>query len=104
MYTLSSVYSENQLKEFSKQSAYPYYFSADTMRFFNSRLLSDFHHTNDGIIFITSEKFDYKSPRLYSVRLMTENGNVKNLSEFQEFAYPYQARKFAKEEAKRLNS
>jgi hypothetical protein len=104
MYTLSNVYSENQLKEFSRESAYPYYFSRDTMRFFNSRLLSGFHHTEKGLIFITSEKFDYKSPRLYSVRIMRDNGKVDNLSEFQAFTYSYQARNFAKEEATRLNS
>ena len=103
MYKLSEIYSNEQLKQFAKQEE-SHYFDADTMRFFNSRLLFGFHHTEKGIIFITSEKFDYKSPRLYSVRLMDDTGRVDNLSEFQAFDYSYQARAFAKDQARLLNT
>jgi hypothetical protein len=103
MYKLSEIYSNEQLKQFARQEE-SHYFDADTMRFFNSHLLPGFHHTEKGLIFITSEKFDYKSPRLYSVRIMRDNGRVDNVSEFQEFSYPYQARAFAKEQARLLNT
>lgn len=48
------------------------YFSPDTMRFFNSRLLNVFRALNDDGtrgLFVTSERFDHTTPREYRVRL-----------------------------------
>lgn len=48
------------------------FFSPDTMRFFNSRLLNIFRALDtDGMhgLFVTSERFDHTTPREYRVRL-----------------------------------
>ena len=49
-----------------------HFFSPDTMRFFNSRLLNTFRPLNaDGTrgLFVTSDRFDSDTPREYRVRL-----------------------------------
>ena len=69
------------------------FFSLDNMRWFNSRVLPDIY---GGCVFITSEKFDNKSPRLYTIREITEDGNLLSIGEFQMFKTLATARKYAK--------
>ena len=49
-----------------------YFFSADTMKFFNSRVLPTVYEGPGGIYFITSEKFrgsdGVSAPRKYTIR------------------------------------
>lgn len=45
-----------------------YFFSPDSMRFFRSRVSEKVHQGPGGIYFVTSEQFDDRSPRLYTVR------------------------------------
>lgn len=68
-----------------RESHSPYFFTPDTMRFFKSRLASYIRHVSGGVIFITSEKYDDNSPRLYTVRMFTRDGRINELSEFQEY-------------------
>lgn len=46
-----------------------HFFDKETMRAFNSRILSDLYPVSDSEgYFVTSERFDYDTPRTYSVR------------------------------------
>lgn len=65
-----------------------HYFDRDTMRFFRSRIASQLY---GGRYFVTSEQFDDRSPRLYSVREALPDGSIKSASEFQEFRTAAQA-------------
>lgn len=56
------------------------WFSKDTMRFFNSRVCGGLV---GGRYFVTSEKYDYDSPRLYTVREVNADGTVDTVGEFQ---------------------
>lgn len=70
-----------------------HFFDADSKRFFNSRI-GDTTWTDDKMwYFITSEKFDHKSPRLYSIRGWTPENprNIERVSEFQAFKTRAQA-------------
>jgi len=70
-----------------------YFFSPDTMRFFKSRILGGSLFKDK--YFITSEKQDYDSPRLFTVRSFDyESGEVGSVSEFQEFERLVDAKRF----------
>ena len=71
-----------------------YWFDPTTLRFFNSRI-SDVLYA--GRIFISSERHVYEpagisEPRLYTIRVASDRGEVFSLSEFQEFASSAQAK------------
>jgi hypothetical protein len=104
MYKLENLYSLEQIKQYNSEHGF-YFFSPDTLRFFNSKVYPGFIHTPAGVVFITSEKFDYRSPRLYTVRVMVEDGSVNEFAgcEFQQFPTIRAARKFARIEADKLN-
>jgi hypothetical protein len=72
-----------------------HFFDPEAMRFFDSRIGEDIKIIPGvGVGFVTSEKFDYKTPRLYTARVLEESGNVKSLSEFQAFTSSRHAYKF----------
>jgi hypothetical protein len=76
-----------------------YFFSPDTMRWFNSKVYDDIYQVKEGVCFITSERDDYldrQPTRLYTVRIMRLNGRIDSLSEFQQFNTLKQARAFVK--------
>jgi len=70
-----------------------FYFSEGAMRFFNSVVAPTLYGEHQNI-FITSEQFDEDTRRMYSVHLIDENGEVQDLSEFQQFKHIKQAKKF----------
>lgn len=74
-----------------------HFFSKSTMRFFSSRI-----ETKGTLInrqyFITSEKFDSSSPRLYTIREAKSDGNINTVGEFQQ----YKSKQQAISEARRL--
>jgi hypothetical protein len=59
-----------------------HFFDPSAMRFFNSRILPTVY---GGRFFITSERFDDATPRAYTVRECL-NGEIRDVSSFQEFA------------------
>lgn len=92
-----------------------HFFDADTLRFFNSRVLSDLYRVNDSEgYFVTSERFDYDTPRTYSVRYYVvthddeENSDsidIGSVDEGYQLATAYRAKKLAKELANnRINA
>lgn len=71
------IKNEDELK-----AANSVFFSAATMRFFRSRLMSPIFPTENGAYFVTSER-DEGCPRLYTVRFMHDSGNMGRDGEFQ---------------------
>jgi hypothetical protein len=66
-----------------------FFFSPDTMRFWNSRVLPDVYQGPGGVYFITSERFDAKAPRLYTVRrFYPETGSIKTVGGFYGMSRP----------------
>lgn len=88
-----------QLKQMNRNAG-RYYFSRDTMRFFNSRVSNNVYTGTTGWYFVTSERMRYHPdyPRLYSVCKMSPDGSVSTIGEFQGYA----TRALALGEAKRL--
>lgn len=62
-----------------------HWFSPATMRFFKSRLPATAYLKGGDYYFISSEKFNYESPRLYTVRKMNgSDGEVGTIGPFNE--------------------
>ncbi len=66
----------------ANRAAGQFFFSPDTMRFFNSRVCRKII----GNYFVTSERYNLKSPRRYTIRRINEDGHVDTIGEFQQFA------------------
>jgi hypothetical protein len=72
-----------------------HFFDAGAMRFFNSRISGHAIKCGSRAYFVTSEKFDHKSKRFYSVRECDlTNGKINTLGDFQEFSTSKQAWNF----------
>lgn len=86
-----------QIKERHTAAGF-YFFSPDTMRFFNSKVHNPTHTGAFGIVyFITSEQFDNDSVRLYTIRQFNpKTCEVDTYEEFQAYATLYQATKALK--------
>jgi len=97
--TLRPVYSIGDVKK-KAASCGSYFFDKDTMRFFNSRILSDvYNHAKDPRIayFVTSEQGPH-GPRAYTVRKQI-GCKIKTASQFQEFSSAAAAKQAAKRRA-----
>ncbi len=57
-----------------------HWFSPDTMRYFNSRVLAG---VIGGRYFVTSERYDDGTPRLYTIRVANEDGTIDTVGDFQ---------------------
>ena len=86
----------NQIKQANKQAG-NHFFEPATMNFFNSRILQKVisNKTKEKFYFVTSEKCPLiaNSPRLYTIRVFTKDGNIDMIGEFQAYKYSYQAYK-----------
>ena len=71
----------DQLKRLHKLHGW-HFFDAGALRFFNSRILPQLYA---GDYFITSERFDEKSPRLFTIRKADARGDVDTVGEFQQY-------------------
>ena len=75
-----------------------HFFSPGALRFFRSRIGSNTYLSADGTraYFVTSEQFDERSPRLYTVRRMHyANGEVDTVGAFQGYATSREANRDA---------
>lgn len=72
-----------------------HWFDADTMRFFRSRVSRKVYPVEAGTYFVTSERFDDNSPRLYTVRFIWTDGDVETQGEFQQYKTSKAAHKAA---------
>lgn len=67
-----------------------HWFSPSTMRFFGSKIYPDIV---GGRYFISSEKNFDSTQRLYTIRVVTDDGTIDTVGKFQGFASLRQARK-----------
>lgn len=75
-------YTISDIKRMNKESGQDY-FQPNTVRLFGSRALPDVYQGPGGVYFVTSEQFDEKSPRLYTVRrFYPESGKIDTVGEF----------------------
>ena len=68
-----------------------YFFSADTMKFFNSRVLPTVYQGPGGVYFITSEKFTssdgVSAPRKYTIRqFIPDPVNIRSVAGFNQMS------------------
>ena len=70
-----------------------HFFDEGATRFFNSRYPQSGIVKDNKAYFVTSEQFDYNSPRLYTVRVCDiSTGIVDTIGEFQQYETSAQAR------------
>ncbi len=81
-----------QLENHNRNNGY-HFFSPDTMRFFSSRIQS--LPPYKGRVFVTSERMNWNSPRLYSVRVIQPSGNIETIGDFGGFTSRQSAHRFA---------
>lgn len=81
--------------EQANDAAGHHWFEPASMRFFNSKIAREVF---GGCLFVSSERFDSSSPRLYSVRMASDRGHVESvgLDGFQAFQHASTAQIFAK--------
>ena len=90
--SLPNFYSMYRLQSFHESKGM-YFFSDGAKRFFNSRISDCLY---GGCVFVTSEKSSWKAPRLYTVRMIDEDGNIESIGGFQAFDTRSKAHTFAK--------
>lgn len=71
-----------------------YFFSPGAKKFFSSRVQTAPPYC--GRVFVTSEKFDWNSPRLYTVRCIRPDGGIDTIEGFQAFTSRQSAHAYAK--------
>mgnify|MGYP003121203573 FL=1 len=74
-----------------------HFFSPDTMRFFSSRIQTTPPYK--GRVFVTSERMNWNSPRLYTVRVVQPSGNIQTIGDFGAFTSRQSAHRFAEKYA-----
>jgi len=72
----------HEIKQANKELG-GHWFSADTMRFFGSRVLPTVY---GGRYFITSEDNFQRTEKLYTVRQAQPNGDIDTVGDFQAYA------------------
>ena len=82
----------NKLIYLNRKNGY-HFFDDATMRSFRSRVHSEVY---GGCVFVTSEKGGYNQPRMYTVRVMHDNGSIETCSSFGQYPTRYQAHEAAK--------
>ena len=69
-----------------------HFFSAGALRFFRSRVSEKVHQGPGGVYFVTSEQFDARSPRRYTVRRFDPGSRgIDTVGKFQQHATSRQA-------------
>ena len=69
------------IKKLATKGKSPYFFSPDTMNFFNSKVYKDVRKIDKGYLFLTSEVFG-DDPRHYAVRFIDFEGSIKTLEKY----------------------
>ena len=85
-----------EVKQANKQIG-NHFFDKKTMEFFNSKIESSLIEKNEKQYFITSEQFtgpgEYIGKRLYTIREVKPNGEIKTIGEFQGYNTKQEAKK-----------
>ena len=97
-----TLYSVDDLIRDYERTSSGHYFDTGTMSFFKSRVVDYFRGEKNKAYFITSERFDSSTPRLYTIRIVTRKRascfhgykySIETLGEFQAFKTSLQAKK-----------
>ena len=81
------------IKKLATEGKSPYFFSKETMEFFQSQVFPDVKEVKDGFLFITSEVFG-NDLRHYRIRKIKLNGSINSGKQFKTLE---KARKHLKE-------
>jgi len=96
----SGQYLISEVKTLAENGHSKYWFTADTMRFFNCHISELCWKIKDRIYFISSEKQTEnnlkKYDRLYTIRLCLTDGEIKTIGKFQEYKTKNEARHIIK--------
>ena len=92
--TTTKTYNTMREIKAANEAAGGHWFSKDTMRFFKSIVYNPIYF---GRYFITSERYNDRSPRLFTVRFANADGSIDTASKFQQFSTKRQAEKFIAE-------
>lgn len=88
-------HSEDLIKHYYRKTN-GHFFDKSTMRFFNARVSDTVYPGSDIVFFITSEKYDHNSPRLFTLRsYRPNNGEIETIGEFQQFKAKASAARYA---------
>lgn len=71
----------SEIRTANRQRGY-HFFDPGAMRFFNSRISEEVY---GGKYFITSEQFDDRSPRLYTIRMVNDDASIDTIGDFQQY-------------------
>lgn len=82
--TLGKFYSIEAI-ESANARAGRFFFSKDTLRFFQSRIGSRVYRGASGWYFVTSERYGLRYPRHYTVRKANPNGTIDTIGEFGDY-------------------
>lgn len=83
---VTGIYSTNDIKTQHRG----FWFNRDTMRFFRSRVsqITYYAPKKNLIYFVSSEKYDDSSPRLYTIRsYCPTKDSIETVGEFQQYKY-----------------
>lgn len=83
---------KNQVIDAYRKRSNGHFFSPDTMRFFGSRVSSDFEDVGGVMFFITSELDCRGRDRRYTVRRLDLDGRVDECGEFRQYRTLAQAK------------
>ncbi len=92
-YTMPLLREMYDVERYNSQRNY-YFFYPETKRFFNSRIQTSPPYC--GRVFVTSERMNWNSPRLYSVRVIHPSGSIETVGTFQGFTTRKSAHDYAK--------
>ena len=85
-----------QLERFHNDRGY-HFFSANNKRWLNSRIQTTPPYK--GRVFVTSERMNWNSPRLYTVRVVKPSGHIETIGDFGAFTSRQSAHRFAEKYA-----
>lgn len=84
----------DDIKQANQEHGY-HWFDQDSMEFFDSIVYPNLVQHPEGAYFVSSEKFDSRAPRLFTVRFARLTGDVSTVGPFQGFATQLDARQYA---------
>lgn len=86
MTTLANIMEIESVKRVNRDKAKGFWFQEGATRFFHCRYPQVAYEQNGKAYFVTSEQFDYSSPRLYTIRVCDlSTGQVDTVGEFQQY-------------------
>ncbi len=91
--TMPYLWTMSQVERYNSNRNY-YFFYPESKRFFNSRIQTTPPY--GGRVFVTSERMNWNSQRLYSVRVIHPTGNIETVGDFQGFTSRQSAHAYAK--------